>query len=186
MVRTNLFSFSSSASRSFHSVSNVCSTFSGQCLFIDPASQTPDPCFEVGCRNSRVFRNFEENPSETCPRPHCSHRVLPRASSKAGSLVASRGGESQRDSGHGIQAEGRLSALRQEATIEGPPPTLPADYVLELTRLRSQRERDDLRAQVAAHTVVTEDHPRMTNRSISTPSPDLDPRKTNWILECPM
>ena len=43
-----------------------------------------------------------------------------------------------------------------------PPPTLPADCVLELTRLRSfvqelQRERDDLRAQVAAQTVVTED-----------------------------
>ena len=79
-----------------------------------------------------------------------------------------------------LQAEGRLSALRQEAngTTEGPPPTLPADFALELTRLRSfvqelQRERDDLRAQVAAQTVVTEDRPRKTNRSISTPSPDL-------------
>ena len=63
-----------------------------------------------------------------------------------------------------LQAEGRLSALQQEAT------TVPADFALELTRLQSfvqefWRERCDLRAQVAAQSVVSEDRPRKTNRS---------------------
>ena len=79
-----------------------------------------------------------------------------------------------------LQAEGPLSALQQKAngTPECPAPSVPADFAFELTRLHSfvqelRRERGDLRAQVAAQSVVSEFRPRKTNRSISTPSPDL-------------
>ena len=74
--------------------------------------------------------------------------------------------KSQRGTGHSrtqVGFRGRRSSPRE-------PPTVPADFALELTRLQSfvqefSRERGDLRAQGAAQSVVSEDRPRKTNRS---------------------
>ena len=73
----------------------------------------------------------------------------------------------------------RLSALREEAygMPRNPPPTVPADFVQKLTRLQSfveefRRERDEFRAELVAQT-ATESRPRKSNRSLSTPAPNL-------------
>ena len=56
---------------------------------------------------------------------------------------------------------------------------MPADFVQELTKLQSlvqelQRERDELTAELATHAEeVSEGRTRKSNRSLSTPSPDL-------------
>ena len=72
-------------------------------------------------------------------------------------------------------SRGNRSALREEANgMPGSPlPTVPA----ELTRLQSfvgelRRERDELRAELVAQ-AATESRPRKSNKSLSTPSPDL-------------
>ena len=78
------------------------------------------------------------------------------------------------------KAEARLLVLKQEANHmpASPPPTVPADFIQELTKLQSlvqelQRERDELRAELATHAEVPEGRPRKLNRSLATPSPDL-------------
>ena len=78
-----------------------------------------------------------------------------------------------------LQADARLSALREEANgMPGSPlPIVPADFVQELTRLQSfveefRRERGELRAELVAQ-AATESRPRKSNRSLSIPSPDL-------------
>ena len=78
------------------------------------------------------------------------------------------------------KAEAPLLVLKQEANHmpASPRPTVPADLVQELTKLQSlvqelQRERDELRAELATHTEVQEGRPRKSNRSLAMPSPDL-------------
>ena len=74
------------------------------------------------------------------------------------------------------QAESRLSELRQEAngTATSTPPTVPVDFVQELTRLQGfvqelQRERDELRAELVAQVATSEFRPRKSSRSLTSP-----------------
>ena len=69
------------------------------------------------------------------------------------------------------KAEARLLVPQQEASHmpANPPPTVPADFVQELTKLHSlvqelQHERDELRAELATHAEVSEGRPRKSNR----------------------
>ena len=78
------------------------------------------------------------------------------------------------------KVEARLLGLKQEANHmpASPRPTVPADFVQELTKLQSlvqelQRERDELRAELATHAEIKEGRPRKSNKSLATPSPDL-------------
>ena len=83
-----------------------------------------------------------------------------------------------------VAAEAKLvSDLRQEeaggGVQESPPATIPANFAQELAQLRDfvselERERDELRMELAGR-ALEDARPRKTNKSLSTPSLELEP-----------
>ena len=90
------------------------------------------------------------------------------------------------------QAEDRLRVLRQEAVAcvqESPPATVPANFAQELAQLRDfvselQRERGELRMELAGRPQENA-RPRKTNKSLSTPSLDLVPVRSQGGVSFP-